>query len=211
MGLITGKKDIRSAFEKAWTHKYLPGLLLYAERSKKIFWSNLMKQVSSIQQSHHYIMYMYIFTDDTSRQTTALASLVASMKCVATSKDCDPLCYLYQEYQVSSVYAVGMYLWIVYFAHCIHSSLYECPVFHGNPLLQSCDTPEQACTEVPVRNSPRIAAFVGEETKQYFVLLEQRVLCQVPSIQLALFITFSSYYIFHLDYPNQLKNVMYFL
>lgn len=43
------------------------------------------------------------------------------------------------------------------------------------------------------RNSPRIAAFIGEETKQYFVLVEQDVLCQVPSVQSALFITFSAY------------------
>ena len=34
-------------------------------------------------------------TDDTSRQITALAVLVASMTCIA-EKDTDPLCYLYQ-------------------------------------------------------------------------------------------------------------------
>ena len=43
------------------------------------------------------------------------------------------------------------------------------------------------------------------------MLVEQDVLCQVPSVQLALFITFSAYYVFHLEYPKQLKNVMYFL
>ena len=34
MSLIVGKKDIRSQFEKAWMTLYVPGLLLYAERSK---------------------------------------------------------------------------------------------------------------------------------------------------------------------------------
>ena len=55
-----------------------------------------------------------------------------------------------------------------------------------------------------MRNSPRIAAFIGEEIKQYFVRVEQDVLCQVLSIHLALFIDFSAYYVFHLEYPKQL-------
>ena len=59
------------------------------------------------------------------------------------------------------------------------------------------------------RNSPRIAAFVGEESIQYFILVEKTVLCQVPSLQLAiLFLAFSAYYTFHLEYP---KSIMYFL
>ena len=79
--------------------------------------------------------------------------------------------------------------------------------------LQYTETPEQVASEPPTRNSPRIAAFVGEEAKQYFVIVEQRVLCQVSSFQLALFVSFSSYYIFifHLQYPKPIKNVMIFL
>ena len=68
--------------------------------------------------------------------------------------------------------------------------------------LQMTDTPENASIEAPIRNSPRIAAFIGEENKQYFIIVEQKVLCQVPSIQFAIFIVFSSYYVFHLEYPN---------
>ena len=37
MTLIVGKRDIRSVFEKSWTNSYVPGLLQYAERSKKLF------------------------------------------------------------------------------------------------------------------------------------------------------------------------------
>lgn len=74
-----------------------------------------------------------------------------------------------------------------------------------NVSLQITETPEYASTEAPTRSSPRIAAFVGEEQKQYFVIVEQKVLCQVPSIQHALFIFFSAYYVFHLEYPKELK------
>ena len=66
------------------------------------------------------------------------------------------------------------------------------------------------CKEAPLRNSPRIAAFIGEESQQYFILLEQRVLCQLPSFQLAVFIVFSTYYCFHLEYPKAVRNVMLF-
>ena len=64
--------------------------------------------------------------------------------------------------------------------------------------------------EPPVRNSPRIAAFIGDESQQYFVLIEQKVLCQVPSFQFAVFILFSTYYAFHLEYPKPVKNALLF-
>ena len=35
MGLIIGRKDIRAVFEKVWSTSYVPGLLLFGERSKK--------------------------------------------------------------------------------------------------------------------------------------------------------------------------------
>lgn len=77
--------------------------------------------------------------------------------------------------------------------------------------LQCTETPEQVASEPPTSNSSQIAAFVGEEMKQYFVIVEQRVLCQVPSFQLSLFISFSAHYVFHLQYPKPIKNVMFFL
>ena len=71
-------------------------------------------------------------------------------------------------------------------------------------------TPEDVCKQPPLRTAPRIAAFMGEENIQYFVLIEHRVLCQVPSLQHALYIMFSAFYVFHLEYPKQTKNVMFF-
>ena len=73
------------------------------------------------------------------------------------------------------------------------------------------ETPEYVCKEPPCKNSPRIAGFFGEESQQYFVLLEQRVLCQLPSLKFAVFIMFSAYYAFHLEYPKPVKTVMLFL
>ena len=64
------------------------------------------------------------------------------------------------------------------------------------------ETPEHVSDEVPICSYPRIAAFVGEEQKHYFVLVEQKGLCQVPSFQMALFIAFSSFYVFHLEYKT---------
>ncbi len=47
--------------------------------------------------------------------------------------------------------------------------------------------------------------------KQFLVLVEQKMLCQVPSFQFSLFIMFSACYAFHLEYPRAVKNVMFFL
>ena len=35
IGLIVGKKDIRTAFETTWTTTYVPALLKYGQRSTK--------------------------------------------------------------------------------------------------------------------------------------------------------------------------------
>ena len=72
-------------------------------------------------------------------------------------------------------------------------------------------TPEDVAMERPVRNSPRFIAFTGETQSQYYVIVEQKVLCQVPTFQDALFITFSCFYVFHLGYPTSVENVYFFL
>ena len=77
-------------------------------------------------------------------------------------------------------------------------------------LLQVTETPEGVCKEAPLRNSPRIAAFIGEQSQQYFVTTEQSVLCQVPSFQFAVFVMFSTYYAFYLEYPKPVKNALLF-
>ena len=42
-------------------------------------------------------------------------------------------------------------------------------------------------------SQPRIAAFLSEGRRQYFVVTEHRVLCEIPTLQDALFYTFGSY------------------
>ena len=76
--------------------------------------------------------------------------------------------------------------------------------------FQITETPERVSRETQ-HNAPQIAAFVGDETVQYFVIIEQRVLCQVATFQHALFIAFSAFYVFHLEYPKAIRNVMFFL
>lgn len=66
------------------------------------------------------------------------------------------------------------------------------------------------CTAPPVRNSPRVVARLGD-SRQFFVVVEQKVLCEAPSFQAAIFAMFSSYYIFHLEYPKNCKNILFFL
>ena len=57
---------------------------------------------------------------------------------------------------------------------------------------------------------PRIAAFISEGRRQYFVVAERRVVCEVPSLQDALFYTFASYYIFNLAYAKETEKILFF-
>ena len=68
-----------------------------------------------------------------------------------------------------------------------------------------------ACRMPPKRTQPRIAAVVGEENTQYFVVCEQLVLFKVTSLRLAIFFTVASYYCFNLEYPTPAKNLFNFL
>ena len=61
------------------------------------------------------------------------------------------------------------------------------------------------------RPSPRVAAFVNNQKRQYFVITERRVLCEVPSLPLALFHTFAAYYVFNLAYPKECEKLLFFL
>ena len=69
---------------------------------------------------------------------------------------------------------------------------------------------ENAITRMPTRNAPRVAAMVGESNKQYFVLMEQSVLCEVPSLPQALFVAFGCYYVYNLEYPPKSSSIFFF-
>ena len=52
---------------------------------------------------------------------------------------------------------------------------------------------------------------LGKSQFSISLLLNEVFSVQVPSFQFALFLAFSSYYVFHLEYPKAIKNVMFFL
>ena len=69
---------------------------------------------------------------------------------------------------------------------------------------------EEIIDEAPIRNSLHIVVLI-EESNQYFILIEQSTFCQVPSLQLAPIILFSSYYVFNLAYSKQVQKILYFV
>ena len=52
---------------------------------------------------------------------------------------------------------------------------------------------------------------VSDGTEEYIIICEQRVLCKVPSLKVAIFTVLASYYCFNLEYPKQSKGVLTFL
>ena len=61
------------------------------------------------------------------------------------------------------------------------------------------------------KTQPRVAAVIGVESTEYFVLCENQVLCKVPTLRVAIFTSFSAYYCFNLEYPPNSKNIFYFM
>ena len=76
--------------------------------------------------------------------------------------------------------------------------------------LQDVVSVKDAIMSVPMRNAPRVAAMVGERNRQYFVLMEQSVLCEVNSLVQALFVTFGCYYVYNLEYPPKASSILFF-
>ena len=73
------------------------------------------------------------------------------------------------------------------------------------------EDPEVVAAQPPLRNSPRPAEFqVDDGGNIYFILIEQSVLCQVPTFNEALYVWFCSHYIFHLSYCNSIAEVCMF-
>jgi len=45
----------------------------------------------------------------------------------------------------------------------------------------------------------------------FFIFVEGDVLCKVPTLPHAIFLMFTVYYVFHLEYPPQSKTILWFL
>lgn len=76
--------------------------------------------------------------------------------------------------------------------------------------MQVATPMETASQATPRRNTPRIAAFKGTETRQYFIFVEQSVLCEAPDIQSALYFWFAAFYVFNLEYDKNAKHLSLF-
>ena len=83
-------------------------------------------------------------------------------------------------------------------------------VEYSSLLFQDVVSVEEAITSEPIRNAPRVAAMVGERKRQYFVLMEQSVLCEVASLSQALFVAFGCYYVYNLEYPPKASSIVFF-
>lgn len=59
--------------------------------------------------------------------------------------------------------------------------------------------------------APRMVLVSSMTKIQYFVTAEREVLGEYPSFQDTLFFVFASYYVYHLQYPTQVKNIFYFI
>lgn len=82
----------------------------------------------------------------------------------------------------------------------------------GNPSLippsQIGEDPDVVAAQPPVRNSPRLAEFAVESgSSSYFLFVEQITLCETFSFTKALFLWFSTHYVFHLSYSPVLNDL----
>ena len=73
------------------------------------------------------------------------------------------------------------------------------------------DAPETVAVAPPTRNSPWIGEFKAEDGDSvYFIFVEQKVLCTVNSFTKSLFVWFSLFYIFNLEYNKYARDVCLF-
>lgn len=75
------------------------------------------------------------------------------------------------------------------------------------------DVPESVAVAEPHRNAPWIGQFVaddGDDHYIYFIFIEQSALCTVNSLSMALFIWFSLFYVFNLEYVASIRDLCLF-
>lgn len=66
--------------------------------------------------------------------------------------------------------------------------------------------PETVVGDIPARNTPWIGEFMADDGDSiYFIYIEQTILCSVSSFTRTLFLWFSLYYMFNLEYAKNSK------
>ena len=76
--------------------------------------------------------------------------------------------------------------------------------------MQQTDDPAEVATRLPVRAAPRFVCFPGEEP-QYFIFIENDILCICHSFSHALMVWFMSHYVFNLEYSFKVREVALFV
>lgn len=77
--------------------------------------------------------------------------------------------------------------------------------------VQMTDDPEVVASRDPKRSAPRLACFPGDEESQYFLFIENEVLCITQTFHQAFVLWFISHYVFNLEYATQIREVCLFI
>ena len=78
-------------------------------------------------------------------------------------------------------------------------------------IIQMSDEPDTVATSPPTRSAPWIGEFnVNDGDPVYFIFVEQKVLCTVNSFVKSLFVWFSLFYVFNLEYDKNTKDLCLF-
>ena len=192
MGLIFGKASIKSFFISQWA-KYVPAIILYGEKNKKKNMSKYLEflddgELTVLHSFHLCYSIIMIYIDDTSKQLVALRILAECL-----GKGGQSLCYLYEEYEVDMI--------------CVLNRLYLEILFHRQWRVY------KVCVQsyLPDSNLALQLSLVTEGTAEYFIICEQKVLCQVAGpLSVALFTMFSAFFVFNLDYPSVARSIFNF-
>ena len=75
--------------------------------------------------------------------------------------------------------------------------------------MQQTDDPAEVAARLPARPEPRFLAFPGEEP-QYFIIVENEILCICRSFSYAIMVWFISHYVFNLEYSIKVREVALF-
>ena len=72
-------------------------------------------------------------------------------------------------------------------------------------------TIEELSSLAPVRNSPRIIEVLDDDgVPVYNIVCERNCFCKTPTFHDALYFCFATYYIFNLEYPKPVSNLLFF-
>ena len=104
-----------------------------------------------------------------------------------------------------------MHVKVSYTAYITHVQTVDGYICFLLCIHQIGEDPEVIASQPPLRNAPRIAEFAVEDgDSQFYLIVEQRVVCQTANFTKALYLWFCLHYIFHICYEPSLHDVCMF-